>query len=897
MTEQNQTLYLIDGTAYVYRAFHAFNLSTADGQPTGAVYGVANMINRIIRDYSPDYLVVVFDAKGKTFRDDIYQEYKANRPPMPDDLRTQYAYIRELVDAMGIKSISISDVEADDVIGTLAVEAAQAGLRTFIASSDKDLAQLVTDDISMLDEQKALILGPTQIKEKFGVPPDQIVDYLSLVGDTSDNIPGVPLVGKKTAANWLAKHGSLDDIIANAESFTGKTGENLRNSLDTLKLARQLVTLKLDVNVDLDLESFRTTAGDKEKLRELYTKLEFKSWLAALDDDGGEQEKVSVNYTAVTDRKTFDDLIERLSNCEIFAFDTETTGFDMRRERLVGISVALQPNEAFYIPVGHQYPDVQEQLDRDYVLEKIRYPLESPDIAKIAQNIKFDAVVFAKYDVDVKGPFYDTMVESYVMNSTAVSKHSLDNLALKYLDHTTIKYEDVAGKKGKNQLTFDQVEIATATDYAAEDADIALRLHQKLWPNIESDAKLRTVFEQIDMPLAPVLLRMEDHGVKIDRDALAQQSAELHQEMQLIEQKIFESAGMPFNISSPKQIAEVLFNKLGLPVASKTSTGQPSTSEAVLSDLAIQYDVPKWILEHRSLAKLKSTYTDKLPEMIDHKTGRVHTSYHQAVAATGRLSSSDPNLQNIPIRTSEGRRIRKAFIAEPGCILISIDYSQIELRIMAHLSEDPGLLDAFAKGEDVHRFTAAEVFDTSREEVTSDQRRHAKAINFGLMYGMSPYGLSRQLQIDVARAQDYVDQYFSRYPKVRDFMDSTRETARTRRYVETLFGRRLYLADINSKQFGRRQHAERTAINAPLQGTAADIIKLAMIEVDQWIQQSASSARMIMQVHDELVLEVPEAEEQSVCEKVKSIMESAAELHVPLVADAGRGLNWASAHE
>ncbi len=897
MTEQNQTLYLIDGTAYVYRAFHAFNLSTADGQPTGAVYGVANMINRIIRDYSPDYLVVVFDAKGKTFRDDIYQEYKANRPPMPDDLRTQYAYIRELVDAMGIKSISISDVEADDVIGTLAVEAAQAGLRTFIASSDKDLAQLVTDDISMLDEQKALILGPTQIKEKFGVPPDQIVDYLSLVGDTSDNIPGVPLVGKKTAANWLAKHGSLDDIIANAESFTGKTGENLRNSLDTLKLARQLVTLKLDVDVDLDLESFRTTAGDKEKLRELYTKLEFKSWLAALDDDGGEQEKVSVNYTAVTDRKTFDDLIDRLSNCEIFAFDTETTGFDMRRERLVGISVALQPNEAFYIPVGHQYPDVQEQLDRDYVLEKIRYPLESPDIAKIAQNIKFDAVVFAKYGINVKGPFYDTMVESYVMNSTAVSKHSLDNLALKYLDHTTIKYEDVAGKKGKNQLTFDQVEIATATDYAAEDADIALRLHQKLWPNIESDAKLRTVFEQIDMPLAPVLLRMEDHGVKIDRDALAQQSAELHQEMQLIEQKIFESAGMPFNISSPKQIAEVLFNKLGLPVASKTSTGQPSTSEAVLSDLAIQYDVPKWILEHRSLAKLKSTYTDKLPEMIDHKTGRVHTSYHQAVAATGRLSSSDPNLQNIPIRTSEGRRIRKAFIAEPGCILISIDYSQIELRIMAHLSEDPGLLDAFAKGEDVHRFTAAEVFDTSREEVTSDQRRHAKAINFGLMYGMSPYGLSRQLQIDVARAQDYVDQYFSRYPKVRDFMDSTRETARTRRYVETLFGRRLYLADINSKQFGRRQHAERTAINAPLQGTAADIIKLAMIEVDQWIQQSASSARMIMQVHDELVLEVPEAEEQSVCEKVKSIMESAAELHVPLVADAGRGLNWASAHE
>ena len=889
-------LILVDGTAYVYRAFHAFTLSTADGRPTGAVYGVANMLNRIIRDYSPDYLAVVFDAKGKTFRDDIYTEYKANRPPMPDDLRTQYAIIRELVEAMGIKSISITGVEADDVIGTLAVEAGKSGLRTVIASSDKDLAQLVTDGVEMLDEQKGQFIGPQQVKEKYGVPPHQIIDFLSLVGDSSDNIPGVPLVGKKTAAKWLSEFGSLDNIVDNADSFTGKTGDNLRNSLEQLELARQLVTLKIDVDVELDLEGFVRTSADVEKLREIYSDLEFRSWLAELGEHQQETEQTS-NYHAVTNKESFEELVTKLSGCTIFAFDTETTGFDMRHEQLVGLSFSIESNEAFYIPVGHNYPGVPDQLSRDFVLEGLKPIFENPDIAKIAQNIKFDAVVLAKYGLEVKGGLYDTMIESYILNSTAVPRHGLDNLALKYLDHTTIKYEDVAGKKGKNQLTFDRVEIDIATDYAAEDADIAYRLHQDLWPRIAKEPRLESVFSEIDMPLMPVLMHMENHGVKIDRDALARHSSELYHEMQSIEQKIFESAGIRFNISSPKQIGEVLFGILGLPVASKTATGQPSTSESVLSDLAVQYDVPRWILEHRSLSKLKSTYTDKLPEMIDSATQRVHTSYHQAVAATGRLSSSDPNLQNIPIRTAEGRRIREAFIAEPGFVLISIDYSQIELRIMAHLSEDPGLLDAFAKGEDVHRFTAAEVFDTDHDEVTADQRRHAKAINFGLMYGMSPYGLSRQLQIEVARAQEYVSQYFARYPKVRNFMDSTREKARTDRYVETIYGRRLYLADINSKQFGRRQHAERTAINAPLQGTAADIIKLAMLEVDRWLVQHSTSSRMIMQVHDELVLEVPESEEQNVHQNVKSIMENATELLVPLVADAGIGYNWSQAHE
>ena len=896
MTNSKPTLILVDGTAYVYRAFHAFRLTTGDGRPTGAVYGVANMLNRIVRDYSPEYLVVVFDAKGKTFRDDMYAEYKANRSPMPDDLRLQYQTVQELVAAMGIKSLSITGVEADDVIATLAIEADKAGLHTIIASNDKDLAQLVTDDIVMLDEQKNLIVGPSGVKKKYGVNPNQIVDFLSLVGDSSDNIPGVPLVGMKTAANWLAKFESLDNIVANADIIKGKAGENLRNSLTQLDLARQLITLKVDVDVETDFGNFSGSERDVDRLREIYSDLEFNTWLAALDDTEPEPDQ-GPEYHAITHTATLESLVRRLSESKLFAFDTETTGFDINEASLVGISVSLESNEAFYIPVGHSYTAAPTQLDRDVVLETIKPVFENSHIAKVAQNIKFDIAVLGKYGVEVKGELYDTMIESYVLNSTAVLRHGLDSLALKYLNHATIKYEDVAGKKGKNQLTFDQVELDKATEYAAEDADIALRLHEYIWPKLSSDSRLQNVFTAIDMPLMPVLMRMEKHGVKIDREALAKQGAELFSKMQSIEKEIFAMAGTQFNISSPKQIGEVLFGILQLPSSSKTSTGQPSTSEAVLSELAIEFDVPRLILEHRSLAKLKSTYTDKLQDTIDAYTQRVHTSYHQAVAATGRLSSTDPNLQNIPIRTAEGRRIREAFIAEEGHVLVSIDYSQIELRIMAHLSEDPGLLEAFAKGEDVHRFTAAEVFDVARDEVTSDQRRHAKAINFGLMYGMSSFGLSRQLQIEVAQATEYVDQYFLRYPKVREFMDSMREKARSDHYVETIYGRRLYVPDINTRHYGRRQHAERTAINAPLQGTAADIIKLAMIEVDRWLEQNASSSRMIMQVHDELVLEIPESEQQFVCENVKSIMENATKLHVPLIADAGVGLNWAQAHE
>ena len=897
MTPQEKTIYLVDGSAYVYRAYHSHNLSTSSGEPTGAVYGVVSMLKRIIRDYSPDYLVVVFDAKGKTFRDDIYPHYKENRPPMPDDLRAQYEVIRQLVAAMGIKTMSISGVEADDVIGTLATAARDAGLLTVIASSDKDLAQLVTDRIAILDEKNGVKLGPSQVKEKFGVLPTQIIDYLSLVGDSSDNIPGVPLVGKVTAAKWLAMYGSLDSIIENADSFSGKAGENLRNSLEQLELARTLVTLKLDVDVELDTENFTITSGDMEQLRGMYTRLEFHSWLKNLEVGQVEKKQPVIQYSCVTDKTAFENLVERLANSEVFAFDTETTGLDMRHESLVGISVSVQAWEAFYIPVAHNYPGVASQLDQEWVIEKLKPVFENPEIGKIVQNLKFDAVVFAKYGITVRGVVYDTMIESYVLNSTAVSKHSLDNLSLKYLNHTTVKFEDVAGKKGKNQLTFDRIEIDTATHYAAEDADIAFRLHEALWPQLQNTGRLQDVFEIIDMPLAPVLMRMEDHGVRIDRDELGRQSADLHSRIQSVEQKIYESAGTKFNVSSPKQIREVLFDVLGYQPTSKTSQGHSSTSEAVLNQLAMTYDVPRLILEYRSLAKLKSTYTDKLPNLIHPATGRVHTSYHQAVAATGRLSSLEPNLQNIPIRTAEGRRIREAFVVDPGCILISIDYSQIELRIMAHLSEDPGLVDAFAKGEDVHRFTASEVFDARIDQVTSDQRRHAKAINFGLMYGMSPFGLARQLQIDVAQAQEYVEQYFARYPKVREFMDNTRTQAHSEKFVETIYGRRLNLADINAKHYGRRQHAERTAINAPLQGSAADIIKLAMIEVDRWITTSECRCRMIMQVHDELVLEVPESEQNLAVENVKAIMENATELRVPLVADVGIGTNWASAHQ
>ncbi len=896
MTNNGKSLYLIDGTAYVYRAFHSTDLATTSGEPTGAIYGVGNMLNRIIRQHEPDFLVVVFDAKGKTFRHHRYAEYKANRPPMPDELRSQYELIKQMVEAMGIKSISITGVEADDVIGTLAVAACEAGLETYISSSDKDLAQLVNNQVTMIDDMRATQMGPVQVEEKFGVRPDQIVDFLSLVGDSSDNIPGVPLVGQKTAAKWLAEYDSLENIIEISPNLRGKTGENFRNAIDQLHLAKELVSLKLDVDVEFDLDAFKIAPPDIGKLRELYTRLEFSSWLKALDSSKNDSSPEPIRYSTIMDEASLERLIDRIVACGFVAFDTETTGLDVRKARLVGVSLSIKEREAFYIPLSHRYFGVPEQLDSDKVLSRLQTIMEDPGIIKIAHNLKFDAGIFANVGIGIEGPLYDTMIESYVLNSSAVPQHSLDKLALKYLDASTTSYEQICGK-GKNQITFDQVEIESATDYAAEDADIALRLHNFLWPKIEPAQQLRNVFKEIDMPLVPVLMRVENNGVRLDETVLRQQSAELQNRIAVIEQSIYQRAGCTFNLSSPKQIREVLFDRLGLKSGRKTTSGQLSTSESVLSELAEHHEVPRLLLEHRSLFKLKSTYTDKLPDLINSKTGRVHTSYNQAIASTGRLSSADPNLQNIPIRTVDGKRIREAFVPEPGSTLISIDYSQIELRLMAHLSSDPRLLEAFSKSEDVHRFTASEVFNCTPEEVTSDQRRHAKAINFGLMYGMSAFGLARNLQIDVPQAQAYVEQYFTRYPGVREFMDNTRNKAREFKFVDTIFGRRVHLPDIASNHYGRRQHNERAAINAPLQGSAADIMKLAMIEVDRWLGTSETGARMLLQVHDELVLEAPVAETQRVLMNVKEIMESAASLQVPLVADAATGENWAVAHD
>ncbi len=896
MNSPAQSLILVDGTAYVYRAFFANQLHTSDGKPTGAVFGFANMLARMLREHSPDYIVVVFDAKGKTFRDEIYSEYKQNRPPMPDDLRPQYETIKQLVNAFGIRTLSIEGVEADDVIATLATAFHGPDLRTVIASSDKDLAQLVSDDVVMLDERKGELLGCSEVLQKFGVPPSMIIDYLALIGDTSDNIPGVPLVGPKTAAKWLTTYGGLDAIIANADSLPGKAGQNFRDCISQLPMVRQLITLKHDVELGCALEEFTISERNVEQLREIYTQLEFNTWLRELDGAHAQPKETAPAYQLVNDEPTFNALIEQLCAVEIFAFDTETTGLDTRRASLVGISISIRPKTACYVPLGHSYLGVPAQLPIDDAIARLKPIFENPNIAKIAQNIKFDASMLAEYGIEVRGMTYDTMIESYVYNANAVAQHSLDTLALKYLAYNTVKYEEVAGK-GKKQITFDQVEIESAAQYACEDADITFRLHELLWPKIRSSKQLERVYSEFDMPLAAVLMRMENYGVRIDRGELNAQSHSLQQRIEQIEQSIYREAGRPFNISSPKQIREILFDELGYRNDSKTATGHASTSEAVLRELAAEYDLPDMILQYRSLTKLKSTYTDKLPELIDPNTQRVHTSYNQCVAGTGRLSSSDPNLQNIPIRTDDGKRIREAFIAAPAHVLISIDYSQIELRIMAHIAEDPGLIDAFSKGEDVHRFTASQVFGAPLDDITSDQRRSAKAINFGLMYGMSAYGLSKTLQISVAAAKQYMEQYFERYPNVHQYMNRVREQARAELFVETLYGRRMHLTHIRSKQFNQRQAAERAAINAPLQGTAADIIKLAMIEVDRWLRESGSDARMIMQVHDELVLESPETQVTAVVDNVKAIMENVAALRVPLVADAGVGANWASAHD
>lgn len=896
---KNKPLILIDGSSYLYRAFHAMpQFTNSRGEPTGAAYGIVNMLRKLLAEYDPAHIAVVFDAKGKTFRDAIYADYKANRPPMPEELSAQIELIHTIVRAMGLPLLMIEGVEADDVIATLAVRAAKDGMDTLICTGDKDMAQVVDDRINLIDTMSDTYYDRQAVVEKFGVPPERINDYLALIGDTVDNIPGVPKVGPKTAAKWLQQYGSLDRIIAHADEIGGKVGENLRVSLKQLSLARELTTIKRDVPLDKAPKELKREQPDETRLRELYTRMEFSTLLAELGGanrthaEAGSTTKA--HYETILDTAALDAWLARLRAAGLFALDTETTSLDAMRADLVGVSFSDGAGTAAYVPVGHNYPGAPTQLDRDYVLGRLKPLLEDPQRVKVGQNIKYDMMVLARYHIELAGIGFDTMLESYVLNSTG-TRHDMDSLALKYLGYKTRKYEDVAGK-GKGQINFSEVPIEQAAPYAAEDADITLRLHDVLWPRLREAPKLEKLFQEIEMPLVPVLAGMQRTGVRIDADMLRHQSDELARRLLELERDAHEAAGQPFNLESPKQIQEILFDKLGLPVLKKTPKGAPSTAEDVLQELALDYPLPNIILEYRGLSKLKSTYTDKLPEMINPETGRVHTSYHQAVAATGRLSSSDPNLQNIPVRTTEGRRIRQAFIPADGCKMVSADYSQIELRIMAHLSGDAGLQQAFAQGLDVHRATAAEVFNVSPEQVTSDMRRNAKAINFGLIYGMSAFGLARQLKIDRSTAQQYVDLYFARYPGVKDFMDRTRTQAREQGYVETVFGRRLYAQDINASNQARRQYAERAAINAPMQGTAADLIKLAMLAVQRWIRSSGVDVRMIMQVHDELVFEVAQAEVAQASDRIRRCMSEVSTLSLPLVVDIGVGDNWDEAH-
>ena len=889
-------LYLVDGSSYIYRAYHALpNLTNSAGEPTGALLGVANMLRRLLKDAESENIAVVFDAKGPTFRHKMYDQYKANRPPMPAELSQQVESIHAFVRLLGLPLIQVGGVEADDVIGTLADRAAAQKMDCVISTGDKDMAQLVNDHVSLVNTMTDTHMDAEGVVAKFGVKPEQIVDFLALTGDKADNIPGVEKCGPKTAAKWLNEWHDLDGVMAHADGMKGKIGEYLRQGLEILPLSKKLATISLDLELELDIDALKRAQVDEAALRQFLQRYEFSSWLQELDKEGTPTPPTcELSYTTVLDMESFKQWVEKLQAADLVAFDTETTSLDAMQAELVGLSFAIDPMEAIYIPVGHNYPGAPVQLDRKTVLEALRPLLESKSVKKVGQHIKYDMNVLSRYDLAVQGVAFDTMLESYVFNSTG-SRHDMDSLALKYLGHKTTHYEDIAGK-GAKQISFSQVSIEEAGHYAAEDADITLRLHQNLWPKLQAEPALAKVLSELEVPLIPVLARMEQAGVLIDGKLLLQQSTELALRMMELEGQAHEAAGQPFNLGSPKQLQQILFEKLELPVVRKTPKGQPSTAEDVLRELAEKYELPKLILEHRSISKLKSTYTDKLPAQINPHTGRVHTSYHQAVAATGRLSSSNPNLQNIPIRTPQGRKIRQAFIAPPGQVILAADYSQIELRIMAHLSGDQGLLKAFHDGVDVHRSTAGEVFAEAYEKVTDNQRRAAKAINFGLMYGMSAFGLARQLDISRGEAQVYMDTYFSRYPDVQAFMEKTREQAREAGYVETLFGRRLYLPEINASNMMRRQGAERAAINAPMQGTAADIIKIAMISVDKWLQTSQPGARLVMQVHDELVLEVEEDQLTHVREKVIEHMSAAAELDVPLVVDAGYGLDWDTAH-
>ena len=889
-------LVLVDGSSYLYRAYHAMpDLTTSSGETTGAIYGVINMLRRQLKEHPSDYLVVVFDAPGKTFRDDIYPDYKSNRPPMPDDLRAQIAPTHDVIQAMGIPLLSVAAVEADDVIGTLSTTASAMSIDTDIMSGDKDLAQLVGKRVRLIDSMKGETYDTAGIKSRFGVAPEQIVDYLTLVGDAVDNVPGVPKVGPKTATRWLGTYRTLDNLVAHAEDIKGKVGDNLRQFLEQLPVSRQLVTIKTDVELDVTPKDLIQSTPDEDRLRELFSRLEFKTWLSELGGTNtADTQSPEVNYTIILDEKSLRQWIKRLSKAGVFSLDTETTSLDTLCAELVGISFTDHAGEGAYLPLAHDYVGAPLQVSLKDALTCLRPLLEDSKIGKIGQNLKYDRSVLQNYGIDLKGIRFDTMLESYVLNSTG-SRHDMNTLALKYLGYQVVKYEEVAGS-GKSQVSFSQVDVERAGHYAAEDADIAMRLHEKIYPQLQLEPALCSVLETIEIPLVSVLSRVERNGVRVDCDMLSNHSIELGERIAQIEKKAHAAAGVAFNIASPRQIQEVLFEKLDLPIISKTPKGQPSTAEHVLQELAEDHKLPRLILEYRSLSKLKSTYTDKLPELVSPLTGRVHTSYHQAAVATGRLSSSNPNLQNIPVRTEEGRRIRQAFIPDSGHVLVAADYSQIELRIMAHLSADEGLLSAFANDADIHRATAAEVFSIKPSKVTDDQRRSAKAINFGLIYGMSAFGLGKQLGIGRIEAQDYIDRYFSRYPGVQAFMENTRVQAREQRFVETVFGRRLYLNDMGSSNHARRQAAERAAINAPMQGTAADLIKLAMLAVDRSITEQNLQMRMIMQVHDELVLEVSEDDVDQTRTMLNSLMTSVAELAVPLKVEVSAGKNWAMAH-
>ncbi|KZM40286.1 DNA polymerase I [Marinomonas sp. SBI22] len=903
---------LVDGSSYLYRAFHAIPpLSTSDGQPTNAIRGVTSMIKSLIKTYADSPIVVIFDAKGKTFRDDMYPEYKAQRPSMPDDLRLQIEPIHSIIKAMGLPLISIGGVEADDVIGTIAKIVGETGREVIVSTGDKDMAQLVTDKVTLVNTMTDTVMDIEGVKNKFGIGPELIIDFLALMGDKVDNIPGVPGVGEKTALGLLQGLGSLESIYSRLDEIAGlsfrgaKTlSKKMEDNKDMAFLSYQLATIKCDVELDFDSTTLSNSPRNKEELKEWFSKLEFKTWLKELDkptadEEGGAEaeeakvEAVEISYETVLDKEHFAIWLDKIQQAPLFALDTETTSLNYMAAELVGLSVSVEAGKAAYIPVAHDYEGAPEQLDRDWVLAQIKPLLEDASQLKVGQHLKYDANVLANYDIELKGIEFDTMLESYIFNSTA-NRHDMDSLAKKFLSHKSVSFEEIAGK-GAKQKTFNQIDLEEAAFYAAEDADITFRLHQAIWTKLEKTPELVSVFKEIELPLVPVLAKMEQTGALIDPDLLHEQSSEIATRLEELEIKAHEVAGQAFNLSSPKQLQEILFVKLELPVLKKTPKGQPSTAEPILQELALDYELPRLIMEHRSLSKLKSTYTDKLPEMIQ-KTGRIHTSYHQAVTATGRLSSTDPNLQNIPIRTAEGRRIRQAFIAPKGYKLIAADYSQIELRIMSHLSQDPGLLEAFANNKDVHKATAAEVFEVALDEVTGEQRRRAKAINFGLIYGMSAFGLAKQLGIGRPEAQKYIQRYFERYPGVRTYMENTREMAREKGYVETLFGRRLYLPDIKASNAMMRQAAERTAINAPMQGTAADIIKRAMIEMHAWLKDTELDIKMILQVHDELIFEVKESDLSAAQEKILDIMENTSSIDVPLLVEAGIGDTWDQAH-